>query len=104
MIKKLVILLVVLGAFSACKQKADKTQLSDQVVVMEMSIEGMTCNGCVGTVEASVRQMGDGITSVKANLDSANAIVEYIPSQVKPKDIKKAIEVNGYKVLKMEEK
>lgn len=101
--KRTIYLLALCIAVVACNSENKKKE-SNEPVAMEISIEGMTCNGCVATVEASVKQMGEGITSVKVNLEEANAVVNYIPSQVKPKKIKEAIELNGYKVLKMEEK
>ena len=101
--KKTIYIFMLCLAVTACNsEKKDKE--SSEPVAMEISIEGMTCNGCVGTVEASIKQMGEGITSVKVSLDDANAVVEYVPSQVKQKEIKDAIELNGYKVLKMEER
>lgn len=102
--KKLVFLFIATLTMVACNSEKSKTDVSSEPITMEISVEGMTCNGCVGTVEASVKQMGEGITSVKVSLEEANAVVEYIPSEVKPKEIKAAIELNGYKVLKMEER
>ena len=60
----------------------------------------MTCNGCVATVEASVTQLGDGINSVKVDLDDAKAVIEFIPAEIDSVKIREAIELNGYKVLK----
>jgi len=101
--KRTIYILMLCLAVTACNSEK-KEKESIEPVAMEISIEGMTCNGCVGTVEASIKQMGEGIASVKVNLEEANAVVEYIPSKVKQKDIKEAIELNGYKVLKMEER
>lgn len=103
--KKYLLVLVALIALISCNSgnKSSK-ELSAEPIVMELGIDGMTCNGCVATVEASVKQMGEGITSVKANLDSSNAVVEFIPGKIKEEDIKKAIELNGYKVTKIEKK
>lgn len=104
MYKHLLIIFIVISVIS-CKSKDSKDQsVSSEPIVMEMTIDGMTCNGCVGTVEASVKQMGEGINSVIVSLDSASAIVEYVPSKIDPEDIKNAIELNGYKVLKMAQK
>ncbi len=102
--KKLFYLLILVLAVAACNSEKSNKDESSEPVAMEISIEGMTCNGCVGTVKASIVQMGEGITSVEVNLEDANAIVQYNPKEVKPKAIKEAIELNGYKVLKMEEK
>lgn len=102
--KKLFVVIFIALAVVSCNSKENKDkEVSSDPIVMEMEIDGMTCNGCVGTVEASIKQMGEGITSVTVSLDSANAIVEYIPSKVDPEDIKKAVELNGYKVLKITE-
>jgi copper chaperone CopZ len=102
--KKLLYLSILAIAFIACNNDSKNNKDVAEPVAMELSIEGMTCNGCVGTVESSVKQMGEGIVSVKVSLDDANAIIEYNPEEVKPKKIKEAIELNGYKVVKMEER
>jgi hypothetical protein len=35
------------------------------------------------------------------SLDKANAVIEYIPAEIDSIEIRKAIELNGYKVLKV---
>ncbi len=101
--KKLTFLLCILGFLVACNSNNNKDQ-DIGPITMEMKIDGMSCNGCVATVEASVKQMGEGITSVVVNLDSANAVIEYDPAMLKEKKIKEAIELNGYKVTEVIEK
>jgi len=90
---------IILAAIVSCKSGGDsKKELSTEPIAMEIGIEGMSCNGCVATVESSVKQIGDGITSVKVNLEKKNALIEYVPAKVDATKIKEAIELNGYKV------
>ena len=58
-------------SFQSCNnsKKADSADLTPLTVTMD--IQGMTCNGCVETVRASVAQIGDGINSVKVDLEKA---------------------------------
>ena len=88
--------------FASCQSgtKSNKDDAADlSALTITMDIQGMSCNGCVETVQASVRQLGDGISSVKASLEENNAVIELDPSQVDTVTIRKAIELNGYKVL-----
>lgn len=102
--KKLSMVFFVMLVMAGCQPKSSQKDAGTDPVTMELSIEGMTCNGCVGTVEASVRQMGEGIDSVAVSLDSARAIVQFVPAKVTLDEIRDAIEINGYKVTKAEEK
>ena len=98
------ILLLAVVLFS-CQSKADKTQDTDlSPLVITMDVQGMTCNGCVETVRASVAQLGDAINSVSVDLDKASAVIEYSPSEIDSVEIRKAIEINGFKILAVKEK
>jgi Cu+-exporting ATPase len=67
-----------------------------------LPVAGMTCASCVSRVESAI--MGkEGVLGVSVNLASEKATVRYNPSEITFKEIKKAIEDAGYKVLEFKE-
>jgi len=83
----------------SCKQK-NTVNLPDtkaEPVMVELSITGMSCQGCVETVRSSIAQL-DGIDTVTVSLDKANAFVTFKPQKTDSVSIRKAVELNGYKV------
>ena len=84
----------------SCQSKNEKSGNVDLTpVVITMDVHGMSCNGCVETVKSSVEQLGEGINSVDVSLEKAQAVIEYVPAEVDSVKIRKAIELNGYKIL-----
>ena len=83
----------------ACKQNkpANQSDTSAKPVMVELSIEGMMCMGCVETVRSSIAQL-EGIDTVSVSLEKANAIVTFKPQMTDTFSIRKAVELNGYKV------
>jgi len=83
----------------ACKQKkpANQADTSAKPVMVELSITGMSCMGCVETVRSSIAQI-EGIDTVIVSLDKANALVTFKPQKTDTASIRKAVELNGYKV------
>ena len=76
----------------SCQSKSGNSEEVDLTpLTITMDIKGMTCNGCVATVEASVTQLGDGINSVKVDLDDANAVIGFIPAEIDSVKIREAI-------------
>jgi len=69
---------------------------------VEISIQGMECASCVRSIEDSLRKLR-GVTQAAVNLATGKAKVEYIPSEVSLAEIKRAIEITGYKVLEIPE-
>jgi mercuric ion transport protein len=65
---------------------------------MVFSIEGMTCGGCEAQVEQAVNAL-NGILSVKASHEKANAVVVFNPTKASIEDVQKAINGTGYKVI-----
>jgi copper chaperone len=94
----LLAVLLVIGTI-ACKQNKPTNQASADTnpVVVELSISGMTCMGCVETVRSSIAQL-DGIDTVSVSLDQANAVITFKPQKTDTLSIRQAIELNGYKV------
>lgn len=72
------------------------------VIVKEtIPIKGMTCAACVANVENAIRSL-DGVVSASVNFASEQAIVEYIPTQIGLREIRKAIKDAGYEVVSIE--
>jgi mercuric ion transport protein len=61
-------------------------------------VEGMTCSGCERTVQRVIENL-EGVTSSKADLQSATVSVEYDPSKVTIDKIKSAVNGVGYKFV-----
>lgn len=70
----------------------------DNVVEETFVIAGMTCAGCASHIQHEVSKL-DGVISVKASYEMANAIVKYDKSKVDLIAIQKAINSTGYKVV-----
>jgi Cu+-exporting ATPase len=67
---------------------------------IEIPVYGMECASCVQNVEKAL--LGTrGVTKAAANLATEKVRVEYIPSEINIKGIKKIIEGAGYKVLEI---
>jgi len=63
-----------------------------------LHIEDMNCASCVVNVEQVLKNVA-GVASVKVNLATGSATVQYDPSQATLVDMKKAVEDIGYKVM-----
>ena len=62
---------------------------------VELKVEGMTCQGCVRSVERKLSKVA-GVQSASVNLDAGNATVEYDDSLATPQQLASAIEQIGY--------
>jgi Cu+-exporting ATPase len=67
-------------------------------VSLELPIQGIECASCVQKIEKALLQTR-GVTKAVVNLATEKAKVEYLPSETGIKEIKRAIESTGYKVL-----
>jgi len=68
---------------------------------LELPIQGMDCASCVQKIEKNLLQTR-GVTKAVVNLATGKAKVEYLPSETNLKEIKRAVESTGYKVLEVE--
>lgn len=84
----------------ACKQhkSVNQAEADAKPVTVELAISGMMCQGCVETVRSSIAQL-QGIDTVIVSLEKANALVTFRPGRTDTLSMRKAIELNGYKVL-----
>src|SRR5262249_50097697 len=63
-----------------------------------IGIRGMHCASCVDKVERSLRRL-PGVVQANVNLASEEAFVEYLPEQVGPNEVRRAITATGYEVV-----
>ena len=65
-----------------------------------LPVQGMPCASCVNRIRATLRQV-PGVVAANINFATEKAAVEYILDQVTTKDLAKAIEAAGYKILRL---
>lgn len=63
-----------------------------------IKVKGMSCGHCVTAVEGSVSDL-DGVQEVKVNLDDGKVSVQFDSQKVQVKQIKEAIEDQGYDII-----
>ncbi len=73
--------------------KSDETKVETKTY----SVEGMTCQGCVSSVERKLGKI-DGVQKYEVDLEKGEAVVEFDPEKVKSEDIEKEFEDTSYKV------
>jgi P-type Cu+ transporter len=64
---------------------------------IELPISGMTCAGCVASVERKLKDTG-GITGVAVNLSTESARITFTPGDIDPSRIAEAVRSAGYDV------
>jgi len=87
-------LLAVLGfvAYQGARTR-DGVAKSDVVV---LSIDGMSCVGCAGAVENTIREV-DGVAEVTVDYDLRSASVRLVDTSIAPATVVAAVENAGYK-------
>ncbi len=73
-----------------------KANMSENGIVKTISIEGMMCSHCTGTVEKVLNAL-DGVTEVTVSLEDKNAVVT-VDNTITDKQLKEAVTNAGYKV------
>lgn len=63
----------------------------------QYQVEGMTCSGCERSVQKIVSAIA-GVSSAKADVNSASLKIEYDAEKVSEDDIRNAVGKIGYKV------
>jgi len=69
----------------------------------KLSVDGMTCNGCVKSVKTALEKV-DGVESAKVDLESNSAEVAYNPEKTTLKSMEKAVADAGYSAKPITEK
>jgi Cu+-exporting ATPase len=71
------------------------------VCEMTLGVTGMTCASCVGRVEQALKKV-PGVLEASVNLANEKATVEYLASEVEPRDLEKTVHGAGYGVVREE--
>ncbi len=67
-----------------------------------LPVQGMSCASCVEKVQTALRNV-PGVIRVDVNFATEKATVEYISGQVTLRELSKAVEAAGYKILEVKE-
>ena len=70
----------------------------EKTVKKQFPVTGLSCASCASNVELKLNSQ-DGVVQAAVNLASQIATVEYLPSQVKPSDLKESIVSIGYDLI-----
>ncbi|HEY8490166.1 MAG TPA: heavy metal translocating P-type ATPase [Dehalococcoidia bacterium] len=62
---------------------------------ISLQVGGMTCASCVNRVERALRKV-PGVLTASVNLATERATVEYVPAEVTPEDLVRAVVAAGY--------
>ncbi len=104
--KIFVLLAIVTMAFAACNRASE--EVSDEqvqkadinpenVVLIDMDVEGMTCTGCENTIKTGVSEL-EGVVEVEASHVNAKTFVKVDTSLTPTETIHEKISSSGYKV------
>lgn len=101
--KKLILLILpVLFIFASCNNSGEvkKDQLfnPDQLVEIQISVEGMTCGGCENTVNTELIKL-DGVLDAKASHLEKLVIVSVDTNVSSVRDMEACISKVGYTVI-----
>ncbi|MCH7772455.1 MAG: heavy-metal-associated domain-containing protein [Bacteroidetes bacterium] len=77
--------------------KSDKIKVETKVETKTYSVKGMTCQGCVSSVETKLGKI-NGVQKYEVDLEKGEAVVEFDPEKVKSDDIEKEFEGTSFKV------
>jgi len=88
--------LIVFGLTATISAQSE-TKVDTKVETKTYSIEGMTCQGCVSSVESKLGQI-DGVQTYEVNLELGEVVVAFDTEKVKSEDIEKEFEGTSYKV------
>ncbi|XP_062845073.1 copper-transporting ATPase 1 [Trichomycterus rosablanca] len=82
---------------SSCppEQTASSSFLQPLDSVVHITIEGMTCNSCVQTIEGAISQR-NGVRSAQVSLANHQGTFKYDPLVTSPEELKAAIEDMGF--------
>ncbi len=95
--------LIVFGLTATISAQSETKSDETKVETKTYSVEGMTCQGCVSSVESKLGKI-DGVQTYEVNLEIGEAVVEFDTEKVKSDDIEKEFEGTSYKVTVKETK
>ncbi len=80
--------------------RIEKAGYGTDVRETTFGVTGMTCASCVGRVERVLKKKVPGVLEATVNLANEKATVRYLAGEVEPRDLEKAVEGAGYRVVR----
>jgi len=77
------------------------SSLNTHYLTVNLSIEGMDCNGCAVTLEGHLRKLGPGIIDITTSVLTSVSVVTYDPTRVSPDQIVDHINLSSLKASLM---
>lgn len=99
--KQLFFVFLVAAILAGCSGKSTSSDNASETTTavanktITLSVEGMTCTGCEGTVQEAVEKIA-GVTSVKASHLDSTAVVSFDSTQTSIATIGDAVTEAGY--------
>ncbi len=90
-------MLIIFGLTVTISAQSETKSDEKKVETKTYSVEGMTCQGCVSSVESKLGKI-DGVQTYKVKLEIGEAVVKFDTEKVKSEDIEKEFEGTSYKV------
>jgi copper chaperone CopZ len=98
----LILLIMISCTSNETKTSGEEVKINpDNVVMLDIDVEGMTCTGCENTIIEGVSGLS-GVVEVEAYHTDGKAFVKYDTSLTTVKEIAEMISSKGYKVTGFE--
>ena len=81
---------------AACAERAEQAPTPAETIRTTLSIEGMTCEGCVKGVTARLSSL-PGVVAVHVSLDDKQGRIDHDPARTSPDALMAAIAAGGWK-------
>ena len=89
--------LIIFGLATTISAQSETKSDETKVETKTYSVEGMTCQGCVSSVESTLGKI-DGVQNYEVDLEKGEAVIEFDPEKLKSEDIENEFEGTSFTV------
>ncbi len=89
--------LIILGLTTTISAQSETKSDETKVETKTYSVEGMTCQGCVSSVESKLEKI-DGVQNYEVDYEKGEAVIEFDPEKLKSEDIVNEFEGTSFTV------
>ncbi len=89
--------LIILGLTTTISAQSETKSDEKRVETKTYSVEGMTCQGCVSSVESKLEKI-DGVQKYEVDLEKGEAVIEFDPEKLKSEDVENEFEGTSFTV------
>ena len=89
--------LIAFGLTATISAQSETKSSETKVEIKTYSVEGMTCQGCVSSVESKLEQI-DCVQKYEVDFEKGEAVVEFDPEKLKSEDIENEFEGTSFTV------